>query len=119
MKNWGLYLMALLYIAAGLNHFANEPFYTKMLQDFLPYPQQLVYVSGVFEALLGIGLLLPVSRKLSAAGIILLLIAVFPANIRMALYGNEWQMPSILLYLRLPLQLPLIWWAYAYFKPEN
>ncbi len=118
MRNWGIYIMALLYLAAGINHFVNEPFYTRMLEGFLPYPRLLGYISGIGEAVIAIGLLFPITRRLSAAALILLLIAVFPANIRMALYGNEWHLSSIALYLRLPLQLPLVWWAYAYFKPN-
>lgn len=121
MKRYAVYLMGVLYVAAGINHFLNEPFYTKMMPAGLPYPVELVYISGVIEILLGIGLFFPFSRRISAIGIVLLLIAVFPANVNMALHYKDWSTGSPLpFYLRLPIQVLLIWWAYAYFKkPET
>lgn len=120
MKKYGVYIMGILYVLAGANHFIHEPFYTKMLSGMLPWPVQLVYISGVAEILLGLGLLLPATRSISAIGIVLLLIAVFPANINMALHANNWSsLAPVGLYLRLPIQLLLIWWAYSYFnKPK-
>ncbi|MFN8285896.1 MAG: DoxX family protein [Chitinophagales bacterium] len=117
MKKYAVYLMGVLYIAAGANHFINQPFYTKMMPLGFPFPIEMVYVSGVAEMLLGLGLFLPFTRKISSAGIILLLIAVFPANVNMAMHYTQWSSGSSLPFLlRLPLQLPLIWWAYTYFK---
>ena len=101
---------------AGINHFVHPGFYLKMLNGFLPYPNVLNTISGAAEILLGVGLLFPQTRMISAWGIILLLIAVFPANINMALHKSEWTFSAMALYLRLPIQFVLIWWAYQYTK---
>ena len=85
-----------------------------MVENFLPYPLAIVYISGVIEILLGIGVCIPETRQLAAIGIILLLIAIFPANINMALHPERWKFSKTMLYLRLPLQLVLIYWAWLY-----
>ena len=107
--------MALLYVAAGINHFLNPEIYLGIMPPFLPQPLLLVYISGVGEILLGLLLLLPVTRPLAAWGIILLLIAVFPANIQMAVNYLHTQHPSLwIALLRLPLHGVLIWWAWKF-----
>lgn len=111
--------MGFLYIIAGLNHFLSPAFYMKMLVGFLPCPEVLNYLSGAIEIALGIGVMVPQTRRISAWGIIALLVAVFPANISMALHAQEWGMSPTGLYLRLPVQFLLIWWAYVYTKPLN
>ncbi len=112
-----MYVMAVAYILAGINHFRKPWFYEKMLNGFLPYPSALNIISGVAEIILGIGLMIPATRIISAWGIILLLIAIFPANINMAVHREQWNISTAALYLRLPIQLLLIWWAYQYTKP--
>lgn len=117
MKKYSVYLMGLAYILAGLNHFWHESFYTKMIISFLPWPVALVYISGVAEILCGIGLFVPSTRKKAAWATISLLIAVFPANIYMALHPEQFGFsPFDLMYLRLPIQGLLIWWAYTHTK---
>lgn len=123
MNNWkrlSLNSMAALYIAAGINHFANPLFYKKIMPPWLPYHYPLIYTSGVAEIVLGI-LLLPVStRRWAAWGIIMLLIAVFPANVQMLLNYREEQNPYLwIAILRLPLQLLLISWAYSFTKKSK
>jgi len=110
--------MSIIYLLAGVNHFVHPDFYMKMLEGFLPYPSALNVVSGAIEIILGVGVMLPQTRKISAWGLILLLVAVFPANINMALHSNEWNISALGLYLRLPIQFLLIWWAYAYTKNQ-
>jgi uncharacterized membrane protein len=119
MKKYSVYLMGLAYILAGINHFVHPDFYMKMLVGFLPYPSALNMISGAIEIILGIGVMLPKTRKVSAWGIILLLIAVFPANINMAIHANEWGLSVIGLYARLPIQFLLIWWAFVYTKAKQ
>lgn len=119
MKNVWVYIMGLLYVLAGINHFINPDFYVKMLEGFLPYPKLLVDLSGVAEILLGVGVMIPATRKLSAWGIIALLVAVFPANVNMALHPEAWGMNPWGLYARLPIQLLLIYWAYRYTKERQ
>ncbi len=119
MKKVLLYLMGVLYVLAGINHFVHTDFYLKMIEGFLPQATLLVQLSGVAEIVLGVGIMIPSSRRISAWGIILLLIAVFPANINMAIHSADWNMNPLGLYLRLPIQLLLIYWAYSYTKQRD
>lgn len=112
---WHLYLMALLYILAGANHFRKPRFYVRIIPAFFPNPKLLNTLSGIAEILLGILLCIPVFTAYAAVGIIALLIAVFPANLLM--YVDEKAslgLPKWLLLLRLPMQIVLIIWAYHY-----
>jgi uncharacterized membrane protein len=111
-----VYLMGGLYVFAGINHFIFPLFYKKMIANFLPYPLHIVYISGLIEILLGIGICIPELRQFSAWGIICLLICIFPANINLALRYHKSFAWSLLLYLRLPVQFLLIYWAYLYTK---
>lgn len=89
--------------------------YEQIMPPSLGWHRELVILSGCIEMLLGVLLLFPVSRRIAAWGIILFLIAVFPANIQMAI--NYYQQQHSLLWLallRLPLQGALIWWAYKH-----
>ena len=107
--------MALLYIAAGINHFLNPDIYLNIMPPYLPQPNLLVYISGLLEILLGLLLLPRLTRRVAAWGIILLLIAVFPANIQMAInYGQTNHLGLWISLLRLPLQIVLIWWAWTF-----
>ena len=110
----GLFLAALFFIFAGILHFRKERFYLKAMPPYIPYHRTMVVISGIAEIILGLGLLFEVTRIYAAWGIILLLIAVFPANIYMATSGKFHQIPKFLLWLRLPLQFVLIWWIYQY-----
>ena len=112
---WHLYLMALLYIIAGLNHFRNPRLYLKIIPAYFTNPKTLNFLSGLFEILLGLGLCIPVFSGIAAWGIIVLLIAVFPSNWYM--FTNKkagMGLPKIILLLRLPLQIVLIIWAFQY-----
>ena len=110
-------ILAVCMIVAGVLHFvADEPF-IKIVPDFLPFPAMIVYVSGVIEILLGIGLIVPQSRVLAAWGLIALFIAVYPANLNMAFnhikldgIPDSWWLHGF----RLPFQFVLIAWAYWY-----
>ena len=109
-----LWVMAILYILAGINHFINPKFYLKIIPPFLPWHKALNWISGAAEIVLGIGLLIPVYTSISAWGIILLLIAVFPANIYHFMKGYRKKKMVWILATRLPLQFLFIWWAYAF-----
>ena len=117
MKNLLLYVMAIVYVAAGLNHFINPKFYTRIMPPWLPYPLMLVNISGVCEIAFSLLLIPAATRAIGAWLIILLLIAVFPANIQMSV--NYWKYHNPYFWvtlLRLPLQFVLIWWAWVYTK---
>ncbi len=114
MNNISLYLQAIIYIVAGLNHFINPKTYLAIMPPYIPAHQLMVTLSGVTEVILGIGLLFPVTRSLSAWGLILLLVAVFPANVYMATSTRFRKLPAWLRWGRLPLQGILIWWAYQF-----
>lgn len=107
-----LYLMALFYAAAGLNHFLHPGFYLSIMPSWIGWHQFLVQLSGGLEILFAL-LLIPVAtRRIAAAGIILLLIAVFPANVQMMQdYYSQHHPYRWLTLVRLPLQLLLIVWA--------
>ena len=110
-----LIVTAVVFVIAGLLHFVMPRFYLAIMPSYLPRPLLLVYVSGVFEALGGLGLLLPATRSAAAVGLILLLIAVFPANVEMLrLAQARGASPTFqaVCWLRLPLQLVLIWWVW-------
>ena len=116
MANFFLYLMALLYTLAGLNHFRSPRSYLAIMPPFIPDPKLMVDLSGLAEIILGVGLFFPATRVWAAWGVIALLIAIFPANVFMAVSDKFAGLPTWLLWGRLPLQGVLIWWAYQYTK---
>lgn len=114
MYNIFLYLQALVYVVAGLNHFINPKTYLAIMPPYIPAHQLLVNLSGIAEVALGLGLLFPATRSLAAWGLVLLLIAVFPANVYMATADRFSSIPMWIKWGRLPLQGLLIWWAYRF-----
>jgi uncharacterized membrane protein len=112
--------MGVLYVVAGVGHFVVTRAYVSIMPDYLPAHRELVLLSGAAEIAGGLGLFLPPTRRAAAWGIILLLIVVFPANLWMAEHADRFPgIPLWILWLRLPLQLPLIWWAWQYARPEG
>ncbi|MEO8727017.1 MAG: DoxX family protein [Acidobacteriaceae bacterium] len=111
----GLFILAAGFIVAGSLHFVLPARYVAIMPPLLPAPRLLVAVSGAAEIAGGVGLLRPHFRRAAAWGLVLLLVAVFPANLYMALAHQRFaQLPEWALWLRLPLQIPLIWWAWLY-----
>ncbi len=84
VKKVSIYLMSIGYIYIGIRHFIDLDFFLAIMPDYLPLHKELVYLSGLFEILFGIILLFSKYRFYAAWGLILLLIAVFPANIHLA-----------------------------------
>ena len=107
-----IYIMAIFYIIAGLNHFINPQFYLRMLPKYLPFHHAINLLSGFFEIILGICLFIVPIRNYGLIGIIVLLILVFPANIEMVTSKHFKHIPLKLKVLRLPIQGVLIYWAY-------
>lgn len=113
--------LAVVMIAAGILHFTHDEIFVSMVPDYLPRPLALVYLSGIAEAALGALLLVERTRRLAAWGLIALFIAVFPANLHWALHPDlqiagapDFKPGAVALWLRLPLQLVLIGWAWLY-----
>jgi len=112
-----LIFVGLSFIAAGIPHFTHPEFYAPMMPDYLPWHNELIFTSGIFEVLGGLGMFVPRTRQFASLGLIALLFAVFPANLHVAV--NE--VPMIdgpinptLLWGRLPFQLIfiyMVWWA--------
>ena len=104
-----------LYVLAGTLHFLKPRYYLRIMPPYLPWPKTLVYLSGVAEVALGVGLLIPAYSACAAGGVFALLIVVFTANIYMYEQGSAvYRLPHWALLLRLPLQFVLMAWAYAY-----
>lgn len=107
-------LCTLAFAAAGLLHFVKPQVFCKIMPAYLPFPLELVYVSGIFEIAGALGLLIPGLRRPAVWGLLCLLVAVFPANINMALHPQLTpDLPVWLLYLRLPLQPVLMLWVWS------
>ncbi|HEX8425018.1 DoxX family protein [Hymenobacter sp.] len=113
LRKSSLYLLALIFVGAGILHFVAPAPYLRIMPPYLPAPLLLVYLSGAAEVAGGIGLLLPATRRLASWGLILLLVAVFPANVYMLqTHGLGPSVPLWVLWLRLPLQPLLMVWVY-------
>ena len=113
------WLLAIGFVLAGINHFLSPDFYLKMMPPVLPWHLFLIYLSGFFEIALGVLLLIPKYTHFAAWGLIALLIAVFPANIYMAMNPQLFsEFSPVALYLRLPVQFVLIMWAYWFTKKK-
>ena len=109
------WLLAAFFIAAGANHFRDPAFYLPTIPSWLPWHQELVDLSGAAEIIGGIAVLAPVTRRAAGWGLIALLIAVFPANVNMAVtHVRSPDRPLLdwLLWLRLPVQAMLIAWIW-------
>jgi uncharacterized membrane protein len=110
---WGLALMLLFAAAAHFN--AMRPDLIRMVPPSFPRPDLLVTLTGVLEALAAVGILVPASRKFAGIGLVLLLLAMLPANVSAALRGVTLRgQPATALWLRVPMQLVFIavaWWT--------
>ncbi len=116
VKLIALWALALAMIWVGILHFVRPKPFVRIVPKYLPAPLALVYISGFFEILGGVGLLVPATRVYAAWGLIALYIAVFPANIYMLTdnvsLNPKKPIPRWMLWLRLPFQLLFIAWAY-------
>ena len=117
----GLVPLTILFVGSGVLHLLRPEPYLRIMPPFLPWPKALVWISGAAEIAGGTGLLWTKFRRAAAYGLVALLIAVFPANVYMAaahvpfsgLMGASWAQ-----WLRLPLQIPLILWAWYYARKD-
>jgi uncharacterized membrane protein len=117
----GLGMMGLFYIGAGILHFVGPKSYLAIMPPYVPWQSVVVFISGAAEMLGGIGVLIPDgfvfprTRAAAAWGIVALLISVSPVHINMCLHPEQFSaVPLWAIWLRLPLQLVLIGWAWNY-----
>tara|TARA_X000000368_G_C23016752_1_gene706080 strand:- start:766 stop:1194 length:429 start_codon:yes stop_codon:yes gene_type:complete len=111
--------LAAFFINVGIDHFVNPDFYLSIMPPAFPLHIEAVYISGVFEILGGIGVLIPKFRRFSGWGLVALLIAVYPANIYMAISPDTFpDIPVSALYFRLVLQFIFFYWAYSVTRPS-
>jgi uncharacterized membrane protein len=126
VKWWIRGVVALSFLYLGVLHFLDPSPFVSIMPPYLPWHLELVYVSGFFEILGGVGLLYPGTRRAAAWGLIALLIAVFPANIHMLVnevYLEGMPQERWLLWARMPVQLlfavgvawtgEILWWSAA------
>lgn len=107
------WILSIVFVLAGIYHFVNPSIYLRIMPPFLPVPLFLIYLSGFFQMIFGVLLSVPKFTNQAAWGLIALLIAVFPANIYMAMNTEAFpEVNASLIWLRLPLQFVLIAWAY-------
>lgn len=121
LKTLLIYLMGLGYIWVGLQHFIDTSFFLKIMPPSFPLHKESVYISGVLEILFGSGIIIKKTRLYASWGIILLLIAVYPANIYLAFSEDTQQAIGISSFfaswVRLPIQFVLI--GLAYFSSKH
>ncbi len=116
-------LLAALMLGVGILHFTKADLFAAIVPDYLPAHLLLVYVSGVAEIALALGLCFERTRVLAAWGLVALYVAVFPANVHMALHpdlplpGVSSPPSPLALWLRLPFQFVLVYWAHRYTRP--
>lgn len=116
MNPWHLYVMALLYMLAGIMHFLKSKWYIPIIPPRIPHKLLLIHLTGVLEGYLAILLIIPSWRTIALSGIILMLILFLPVHVYM-LYDKKFRkiFPRWLLWLRIPMQFVLIYWAFSYF----
>ena len=118
------YLAGAFFASAGVMHFVKPDFFEAIVPDWIPSAKAANQVSGVAEIVLGLGMMSPATRKVSALGLMALTVAVFPANVDMALNKVEVKPVDGVLtrrvgtatgpqnWIRLPMQAPLLWWLW-------
>ncbi len=115
-----LLLIALFFLSGGIGHFVFTDFFVSAMPNYLSHHSELVIISGVFEILGAIGILIPKTRLWAGYGLIALIIAVYPANINMALHPDRYKdLSALFLYIRLPFQFLFIWFVWWAIKPER
>ncbi len=125
MSRLSPYAAAALFTSAGVMHFAKPDFFEAIVPDWFPSATAANQVSGAAEIVLGLGMIAPQTRRISALGLIALTIAVFPANVDMAVNQVEVKPVDGKMtrsvgtsngpqnWIRLPMQLPLLWWLWS------
>jgi len=109
-----LVIMILFYLFAGISHFKNPKFFLLITPKWVYKPELVNIIIGFLEIILALGLILETTRSISAIGIIIILILVFPANVYNLQLTIEKKKNIIGTIIRLPVQALLIYWAYVF-----
>lgn len=115
MFPWHQYLLAILFLLAGFNHFRKPKLYQRVIPNYIPYKSSMVLLTGILEMIFGFMLITNESQHIGAWGIIILLILFIPVHLFML--QNEQaslKLPKWVLVLRLPLQLVIMYWSFLY-----
>tara|TARA_A100000164_G_scaffold181670_1_gene161369 strand:+ start:175 stop:567 length:393 start_codon:yes stop_codon:yes gene_type:complete len=119
LKPLSIYVMGLFYAIVGYKHFQDPEWFIQIVPPILPFKLTLVYISGLFEILLGILLMVPAFQSIAARGLIILLICVYPANIYLALTnGAAMNISPEIAWGRLPFQFVFLGLAYWHSKDQ-
>lgn len=120
-KRIALALLAVFFVSIGVKHFTDAEFFVAIMPPYLPWHLELVWLSGLFEILGGLGVLPVATRRLAGYGLLALLVAVFPANLHMAMNPEPFVadgIPLWALYVRLPFQLVFAAWVGWATRPD-
>ncbi len=113
-KNFGLTIVFVFFMGGGITHFTNPDFYVSIIPPWIGWHLELVYISGIFEILGALGILIPALRQWAGNGLLLLVVCVTPANVHMWLNPELFpDVPTTFLSVRLLLQLVLLWTIWA------
>jgi uncharacterized membrane protein len=108
------------FVALGTLHFLRPKIYEAIVPDYLPAHRQLVLASGAAEIAGGAGVAFAPTRRVAGAWLIATLVAIFPANVHMALHPARYPaFPPVLLWARLPVQAAIIWWVSRATHPHS
>ena len=111
----GLGIVFAWFFGGGIGHFVMTDFFVSIVPPYITWPLAAVYISGVFEIIGAVGVLIPATRRMAGWGLFLLTLAVTPANVHMWLHPEQFSgMPQWILSVRLFIQLLLlacIWWS--------
>ncbi|WP_332879129.1 DoxX family protein [Massilia sp. S19_KUP03_FR1] len=105
----GLAFVFLWFFIGGIAHFTATATEALIVPPYIPWPVAAVLVSGVFELLGAVGIVLPATRKAAGIGLFLLTLAVTPAHVYMLQQPELFPVPIWALWLRLPIQVALLW----------
>ena len=113
MFNWkhlGMALVFAWFMFGGISHFTDAPFFVAIIPPWIGWHLEIVYISGVFEIIGAVGILIPRTRQLAGNCLLILVIAVTPANIHMWLNPELFpDIPALFLSVRLVVQVLLLW----------
>ena len=115
--DWSLYLMSGIYLFAGIFHFIKPKIYKAIMPKYFSNRILWVYLSGIAEMALALMLLFPDTRNIAIYGIILMLLVFLLVHFYMLSDAYSTKIPVWLLWIRIPLQFGLMWWAYQYILP--